>query len=224
MISSWSDKKGNLSQKILNGIRSETPLKTRIDTAQSKLESQINRLDGIHTNLQKKDDALFQRIVEAQKMHDNQSARTYALELNEVRKIKNVIGNAKLAMDQVKTRLGTVSEFGDIIVTLSPCMSMIKGISDSVGGIMPGANDSIDEFAKTMNEVLTGSSMGAEVAPQPAFASPESESILQEAASLIEDNATTKLPNVPQEMPTGVNPKSKVNLKEDIISDRQVYT
>lgn len=224
LISSWSNKPGNISQKILKGIRSEAPLKTRIDTTQKKLETQILRLDGIHTNLQKKDDALFKKIVDAQRIHDTQSARTYALELNEVRKIKNVIGNAKLAMDQVKTRLSTVSEFGDIVVTLSPCMSMIKGISDSVGGIMPGANDSIDEFTKTINEVLTGSSMDSAPTPQTAFANPESESIMQEVARHIEDKVTTKLPDIPKEFKVGVNPPSKVNLKHDIIADKQVYT
>lgn len=224
VISRWTDKRGSISQKILGSIRSEAPLKTRIDATQKKLESQISRLEGIHANLQKKDDALFKRIVDAQRSHDTQSARTYALELNEVRKIKNVIGNARLAMDQVKTRLSTVSEFGDIVVTLSPCMSMIKGISDSVGGIMPGANESIDEFAKTINEVLTGSSMGTAAVAQPEFVNPESESIMNEAARLIEDTTTSKLPDLPEEFKVGVNPPSSVNLKQDIIKDRQVYT
>ncbi len=204
-------------------MRSEAPLKNRIDATQKKLESQILRLDSIHSNLQKKDTALFNRIVSAQRTHDTQSAHTYALELNEIRKIKNVIGNARLAMEQVRTRLSTVSEFGDIVVTLSPCMSMIKGISDSVGGIMPEANESLNEFASTINEVLAGASMGAAPVPQSTFANPESESIMQEAARVIEDSASSKLPDLPEEFKSGVNPPSRVNLKQDIISDK-VYT
>lgn len=224
MISSWTNKGDNISQKILRGIRSEAPLNTRIDATQKKLELQISRLDKIHTNLQQKDAALFKKIVNAQKIHDEQSARTYALELNEVRKIKNVIGNAKLAMDQVNTRLSTISEFGDIVVTLSPCMSLIKGISDSVGTMMPGANESIDEFARTINDVLTGSAMESGVPAQPEFVSPESESIMQEATRIIQDSATKSLPDLPSDLKVGVNPPSNVNLKEDILTNKQVYT
>ena len=223
MISGWTNKDGNIS-KFLNSIRPETPLKDRINVGQKTLESQISRLDSIHTNLQKKDAALFEKIVHAQKTHDSQSARTYALELNEMRKIKNVIGNAKLALDQVRTRLNTVSEFGDIIVTLSPCMSLIKGLSDSIGSIMPNANESLNEFSNTLNEIISGASVGAIPVAQTRFINPESESIMQEAARLIEDTATRKLPDLPNDLRAGVNPPSTVNLKNDIIADKQVYT
>ena len=43
-----------------------------------------------------------------------------------------MIGGAKLAMEQIQMRLGTMSDLGDIVVTLSPCMAMIKNINASV--------------------------------------------------------------------------------------------
>ena len=223
MVRGWSEKRGNISQRILGGMRSEAPLKTRIDGAQKQLEARIAKLEGIHASLQKRDGLLFEKIVSAQKMHDEQSARAHALELGEVRKMKGIIGNAMLAMEQVRTRLGTVSEFGDIVVTLSPCMSIIKDLPDSVKGFMSGANESLDEYAKTFNEVITGSSLGS-AAPAGHAASPEAEGIMQEAMQALHDGATKRLPDLPGELKSGINPPSRVNLKEDVLTDKQVYT
>ena len=47
---------------------------------------------------------------------------------------------------------------------------------------------------------------------------------MQEAARAIEANATKSLPDLPEDLKAGVNPPSTVNLKADIIANKQVYT
>ncbi|GIT56345.1 MAG: hypothetical protein Ct9H300mP17_15040 [Candidatus Nitrosopelagicus sp.] len=67
----------------------------------------------------------------------------YATELAEIRKNNKTVSNAKLSMEQVQIRLNTVSELGDVVVTLSPCMSLIKGLNTSLGGMMPEVAESM---------------------------------------------------------------------------------
>ncbi len=88
-------------------------------------------------NFKEKNDQVFQKIVAAQKENNHAYAKAYAVELQEIRKMNNMVSNAKLSMEQIQIRLNTVSELGDVIVTLSPCMSVIKGLGISLGGIMP---------------------------------------------------------------------------------------
>ena len=75
------------------------------------------------------------------------------------RKMNNMIGGAKLAMEQIQIRLNTVSELGDVVVTLSPCMSIIKGLSPSLSGIMPEANASMQDLSEILGDVMSGSSV-----------------------------------------------------------------
>jgi len=73
--------------------------------------------------------------------------------------MKNMVSGAKLSMEQVKLRLDTVSELGDVVVTLSPCMSIIKGLAPSLNGIMPEANASMQDLSSILGDVMSGSSV-----------------------------------------------------------------
>ena len=94
----------NLSQKFLDKVKPETALKNRINIAGKQMETQILRLEQAHNKLKQNHDNIFKKIVEAKLTHNESKARTYAMELQEIRKIKNKIGDAKLTMEQVKLR------------------------------------------------------------------------------------------------------------------------
>ena len=187
----------NLSQKFLNKIKPETALKNRISDAEKKLEYQISRLDQVHNKLKQNHDHLFKKIVEAKKIHNESRARTYAIELQEIKKIKNKIAGAKLAMEQIKLRLGTVSELGDIVVTLSPCMSLIKGLTPSISGLFPQINTTMQDLPNMFEDILAGSSLSAESMMQPYEGSADTEAILNEAQHALEGKTRTSIPEAP---------------------------
>ena len=78
-----------------------------------------------------------------------------ANELAEIRKQQNMVSNAKLSMEQIQIRLNTVSELGDIVFTLSPCMSLIKGLSSSLGGMMPTVSESMQDLSTMLGDIVT---------------------------------------------------------------------
>jgi len=187
----------NLSQKFLNKIKPETALKNRISDAEKKLEYQISRLDQVHNKLKQNHDHLFKKIVEAKLTHNESRARTYAIELQEVKKAKNKIAEAKLAMEQIKERLGTVSELGDIVVTLSPCMSLIKGLAPSISTLMPQMHTSMEDLSNMFSGMLTDSSLSQESMTPTYQGNTDTDAILQEAHNVIEGKARTAMPEPP---------------------------
>ena len=195
----WNEVKNsiNLSQKFLNKIKPETALKNRISDAEKKLEYQISRLDQVHNKLKQNHEHLFKKIVEAKKTHNESRAITYAIELQEIKKIKNKIAGAKLSMEQIKLRLGTVSELGDIVVTLSPCMSLIKGLTPSISGLFPQINTTMQDLPNMFEDILAGSSLSAESMMQPYEGSADTEAILNEAQHALEGKTRTSIPEAP---------------------------
>ena len=153
-------KKGDaLSQKFMGSVKPEAPLKNRLDSAQKKLQLQITRLSEIDNKLKTKHDAIFDKIVDSKKSNNETYAKVYANELAEIRKMKNMVSNAKLSMEQVQLRLNTVSELGDVVVTLSPCMSLIKGLSTSLGEMMPSAAASMQDLSTMFGDIVSVSSV-----------------------------------------------------------------
>ena len=202
LSNSWNKAEGeSISQKVMGKVKPDEPLKNRIDFAQKKLEVQITKLSGINEKLQTKHDTIFEKIVNAQKNNKPAYAQAYAGELTQVRKMKNMVSGAKLSMEQVKLRLSTVSELGDVVVTLSPCMSIIKGLAPSLNGLMPEANASMQDLSQILGDVMSGSSVGMEDNfSSTTETSSDTLAILEEAHNVIAGQTKVSIPEVPSEL------------------------
>ena len=210
----WSVLKKNetLSQKFMGTVKPEAPLKHRLDVAQKKLEMQITKLGQTEQKLKQKDSMFMDKIVEATKANNQSYAKMYANELAEIRKTNKTVSNAKLSMEQVQIRLNTVSELGDVVVTLSPCMSLIKGLSTSLGGMMPEVADSMQDLSSMLGDIVTGSTINHEgTMGEFTTSNNEAQSILDEAQAMVEGQTRQSMPEPPVS-----------NSIEDILKEREV--
>ena len=112
----------NVGMKLLENIKPPSPLKPRIEEAQKRLHSQISKLESMSMKMEEKDQVIFKRVISAMQSHDSQYAKILSNELSQIRKMNKMITSAKLALEQIQLRLNTITELGDVIVTLSPAM------------------------------------------------------------------------------------------------------
>ena len=203
--------KETLSQKFMGTVKPEAPLKHRLDVAQKKLQLQISKLGETEQKLKQKDTMFMDKIVEATKANNQPYAKMYANELAEIRKTNKTVSNAKLSMEQVQIRLNTVSELGDVVVTLSPCMSLIKGLSTSLGGMMPEVAESMQDLSSMLGDIATGTTMTHEgTMGEFTTSNGDAQSILDEAQAMVEGQTRQNMPEPP------IN-----NSIEDILKERE---
>ena len=197
--SNWDGIKNglNLSQKVFGKIKPDTPINNKIEVAQKQLQEQITRLEGTHEKLQRNHDNVFRKIVEAKKIRNDSRAKAYAIELQEIRKIKNVIGETKLAMEQIQLRLKTVSELGDVVVTLSPCMSLIKGLAPAISSFMPGINTSMQDVSNMLGDLMSNSTLSTGSMFEHNETSDDIKTILDEAHTILETKTKSNMPIPP---------------------------
>ena len=190
--------KESLSQRFMGTVKPEAPLKHRLDIAQKKLQLQISKLGETEQKLKQKDTMFMDKIVEATKANNQPYAKMYANELAEIRKTNKTVSNAKLSMEQVQIRLNTVSELGDVVVTLSPCMSLIKGLSTSLGGMMPEVADSMQDLSSMLGDIVTGSTINHEgTMGEFTTSNGDAQSILDEAQAMVEGQTRQNMPEPP---------------------------
>ena len=203
--------KETLSQKFMGTVKPEAPLKHRLDVAQKKLQLQISKLGETEQKLKQKDTMFMDKIVEATKANNQPYAKMYANELAEIRKTNKTVSNAKLSMEQVQIRLNTVSELGYVVVTLSPCMALIKGLSTSLGGMMPEVADSMQDLSSMLGDIVTGSTITHEgTMGEFTTSNGDAQSILDEAQAMVEGQTRQNMPEPP------IN-----NSIEDILKERE---
>ena len=202
---SWDNAgRKSISKRMFDKVKSEEPLTKRIAGAQREFDIQIAKLDVARGKMQKIHDTIFQKVMHAQRRNQIRYARAYAQELGQVRKMLTMVNSAKLSLEQVKIRLDTVTEFGDVVVTLSPCMSLIRGLAPSLSGIMPQASSSMNDLSEMLGDVIDGSSMGAMcTGVEVGAGSEEARAILEEAHNVMVGKAQTAFPDVPAEFQSG---------------------
>ncbi|VVC05862.1 Cell division protein B2 [uncultured archaeon] len=198
----WNQQKESISQRVIDKVKPDTPLKPKIDEAQKRLQLQIVKLDSITTKLQEKDNFIFKKVVEAVKLQNNPYSQAYATELHEIRKMNKMVTSAKLAMEQIQLRLNTISELGDVVVTLSPCMSIIKGLSAGLGGLMPEANSSMQDLSNILGDIMTGASVNGNAGIAIETTNVDTSTILEEAHAVLEGQTRQIIPDVPTTLPS----------------------
>ena len=195
----WVKPQGeSMGHRLLDGIKPQAPLKPRIEEAQKKLQMQITKLDSITGRMQEKDQLIFKRVVLAMQSHDSQHARVLSGELSQIRKMNKMVTSAKLALEQIQLRLNTITELGDVVVTLSPAMSVIKGLQGGLTGMMPEADQSFGQISELLGNIITDSGQmpNAEIGTI-TNTNDDTLRIMEEASAVVEMNMKNKFPDLP---------------------------
>lgn len=182
--------------------RPQPPLKPRLDYAIRKLELQITRLDQANERFSQKDKALFAKIVDAYSKHDTAHANIYANELAEVRKMERLVMNARLALDQVALRIKTVTELGDVVSTLGPCIGVLRSVSVGMCGVLPEAENELGEIGNMLSGIMFEAGSNAGMSLNFNSVNEDASKILAEAAVVAEQKVSANFPDLPPGMPT----------------------
>ena len=186
-----------ISERIGSVVRPKGPLKPRIRDATKMLKPQIRKLDSMLGSLQKRDAALFQRVVDAVQKNDQQTSKILGNELAEIRKVTKVLGGARTALERIELRLTTCSDLGDTVVTIMPTISLMKSIKSSLGRVMPGAEQELTQMAEMLDGLMTESFAGDTAFGTDSVTSAETDEILKEAAAIAGTSTGQMFPSVP---------------------------
>ena len=195
-----------ISEKLRETVKPQGALKPRIEQAVNKLQGQISKMDSMLGKLRERDAQLFKRIVAAMQHHDAATSRVLSNELAEIRKVSKMLGNARMALEQVQLRLSTIHDLGDAMVAIAPAMSTMKGLKSSLGRFMPEADSELKAMTQTLNGLMMDSLVGGDFNVDTESSNEETERILQEASAVAEQQIGDRFPSVPS--PSGVSSQS----------------
>ncbi|TLX76847.1 MAG: hypothetical protein E6L05_02050 [Thaumarchaeota archaeon] len=187
----------SIGERFNDAIKPKGALKPRMETAIKRLQTQISKLDGMITKLKQRDEKLFKRIVVATQQHDLTASKVLSKELAEVRKVTKLLGNARMALEQIELRLSTFHDLGDTVVTIMPTIGLMKNLRSSLIKFMPEADRELGGMTEMLNGLMTDTFHNGDFGIDSEATTEESEKILQEAAAVAEAAVNDKLPSMP---------------------------
>jgi len=176
-------------------------------------------MDVMLTNLHRRDQQLFDRIVTAMQSHDTQASRVLSSELAEVRKVSRVLGNTRNSIEQVQLRLTTIHDLGDAMVAIGPAMSTMKSLKPTMSKFMPEADSELNSMTETLNGLMVDSLSGDSFEMQDSAMNEETNAILQEAEAVAEQQTDEQFPSIPtttpSTTPTGLPSQTQSNTQSN---------
>ena len=187
----------SMVDKFRDTVKPQGALKPRIQNAVNKLQVQTTKMDVMLTKLDQRDQQLFKRVVSSVQQHDTNGSKILSNELAEIRKVKKMLGGARMSLEQVQLRLGTIHDLGDAMVAIGPAMNTMRGLQSSLGKFMPEADSELNTMTQTLNGLMVDSLSGDAFNMESDVSNEETDKILQEASAVAEQQIGDKFPSVP---------------------------
>jgi division protein CdvB (Snf7/Vps24/ESCRT-III family) len=183
--------------KVRGAIKPSDPLKSRLDASIKRIELENQRLEQASVRFQARDKMMFEKVVEAYSKHDTASSNVYANELAEIRKMERMILQAKLSLEQIALRMRTVTELGDVAVTLLPVVSTISDVKSGMASINPQAEKQLGEIGDLLNGIVVDASIISGMSINFDSLGEDSTKILVEAQTVAESKMNETFPELP---------------------------
>lgn len=103
-------------------------LKPRIEVVLKQIDFQVSKFDEILNSLKSKDDELFRSIISSIKENNTQCYDKLLSDLLQSRKECKIVSLSKIVFEKLETKLKTASDFGDLVIILSPIISVVKNL------------------------------------------------------------------------------------------------
>jgi len=192
-----AQEKESFGKQVRETIRGPQPMRPQIQKATQQLTGEINRLDQAMNRLKQRETSIFKKAVTSVQAHDQESSKAYSNELAEVRKMEKIVTQSKIALEQITTRLQTVTDIGDFAATISPAIAVIKNVRTTLGEAMPDAQGALGEIGAQLNSIMVDVGQITGTTFYQAESSEEANKILAEASAIAEKRMAESLPEVP---------------------------
>jgi division protein CdvB (Snf7/Vps24/ESCRT-III family) len=192
-----AQEKESFGKQVKETVRGPKPLRPQIQKATQQLAGEINRLDQANNRLKQRETAIFKKTVASVQAHDQESAKAYSNELNEVRKMEKIVTQSKIALEQITTRLQTVTDIGDFAATIAPAIGVIRNVRATLGEAMPDAQGALGEIGAQLTSIMADVGQITGTSFYQAENSEEADKILAEASAIAEKRMSESLPEVP---------------------------
>jgi division protein CdvB (Snf7/Vps24/ESCRT-III family) len=167
-------------------------------TASTVVHNQLTRLNMLDKKFTLMDKDIRYKIAANIKAGNNARARALALELSNIHRIQRTTQNMSLTLEVVVIRFSTINEFAMVLDTINPTIEMIKDIQNDISRAVPTTNHLLSEMTSMTSDILLNTNIKSEVG-KISTSSMDSDalSILNEVEGILEDEAKSRLPEVP---------------------------
>ena len=173
------------------------PLRPRLEAVRKKIEGQVARLVALQAGMKEKDAETFRKLLESIKENNVQYSTVLSSELSTARQVSRVVSTAKVALEKMQAKLGSASDFGDLVIVLSPAMSVVKNVRSSLVPYVPEMEADLGVIAELLSGILVDAGQVGGYTINFETANEEAARLVEEASATVEQAMKEEFPGIP---------------------------
>ena len=173
------------------------PLKPRLDAVQKKIELQIARLEELHTLLKSKDEEVFLKLVSSIKENNAQYSTVLSSDLARARQVSKIVFMSRVALEKLIAKLSSASDFGDLVIVLSPAMAVVKNLRSALTSQVPEMEEELGIISELLSGILVDAGQVGGYTINFETANEEAVRLIEEASKVVEQKMKDELPGIP---------------------------
>jgi len=199
MNSRWVKSESILSieDQTVSPPRPGGPLKPRLDAVQKKIQLQISRLEELRGLLKSNDDELFRKLVASVKESNAQYSTVLSSDLAKARQVSRVVSLSKVALEKLVAKLSSASDFGDLVIVLSPAMAVVKNLRSSLTPHVPEMESELGIISELLSGILVDAGQVGGYTINFETANEEAVRLIDEASLAVEQRMKEEFPGIP---------------------------
>jgi division protein CdvB (Snf7/Vps24/ESCRT-III family) len=190
--------------------KSGGPLKPRLDAVQKKIQAQIARLEELYSALKSKDEDTFRKLVASIKESNTQYSTVLSADLARARQVSRVVFLSRVALEKLAAKLSSVTDFGDLVIVLSPAMAVVKNLRSSLTPQVPEMEVELGIISELLSGILVDAGQVGGYTINFETANEEAVRLIDEASLVVEQKMKEEFPGIP-DLPTIVPSSSTTN-------------
>lgn len=173
------------------------PLKPRLDAVQKKIQVQITRLDEMHKSMKEKDEEIFSKLAASIKENNATYTTLLSADLDRARQLSRAVFLARVALEKIEARLSSASDFGDLVIVLSPAMAVVKNIRSSLTPLVPEMEEELGLISELLSGILVDAGQVGGYTINFETANEEAVRLIDEAAATVDQKMKEEFPGIP---------------------------
>jgi hypothetical protein len=130
------------------------PLKPRVDAVRKKIQVLIDRLEELHSINRPKDNEIFSKLMVSINENNTQHSTLLSTELGRARQLSRVLLLTSVALQKIISKLSSASDFGNLVIVLSPAMAVVKNLRSSITPYVPEMEGELGVISELLSGIL----------------------------------------------------------------------
>ena len=174
------------------------PLKPRLDAVRKKIQVQIDRLEELHSIHKLKDNEILGKLMVSINENNTQHSTLLSSELARARRLSRVLLLSSVALEQLISKLSSASDFGNLVIVLSPAMAVVKNLRSLITPYVQEMEGELGVISELLSGILVDAGQVGGFIINFETANEEAVRLIGEASQVVDQKIKEQFSKVPE--------------------------